>query len=156
MEFSRKMAHQTLSKKTAITTPHTFGNVPRKMFQQKKVQTNSKTPFPKTAGKLLTKEIRSVTLHVDKTPGTKRNRTHIAFYISQPYFDTQHLLQDSTLCPLTRTKFHAACHSLVPHADPLGEDVQVPSACFASLGFVTLPCPLQNMRQCHVVWQRCG
>ena len=33
------------------------------------IQTNSKTPFLKTAAKLWTKEIRSATLHVDTTPG---------------------------------------------------------------------------------------
>ena len=63
-----KMAHQTLSKKPAMITPHTFGNVAQKWFNQKKTQTNSKTPFLKTAAKLLTKEVLSVTLHVDTTP----------------------------------------------------------------------------------------
>ena len=36
-----------------------------KMLQQKKL---SKTPFLKTAAKLLTEEVRSITLHVDTTP----------------------------------------------------------------------------------------
>ena len=41
-----KMAYQTLSKKPAITTPHTFGNVPQKWSnkKKKKKQTKSKTP----------------------------------------------------------------------------------------------------------------
>ena len=65
-----KMAHQTLSKKPPITTTHTLGKRASKMVQQdKKIHTSSRTPFPKNAAKLLTKEIRSVTLHVDTTPG---------------------------------------------------------------------------------------
>ena len=38
------------------------------------------------------------------------------------------------------------------NADPFSEGVQVASASFASLGLVTLPCPLQNMRRCRVAW----
>ena len=53
-----------------------------------KIQTNSKTLFLENCSKLLTKEIRSATLHVDTTLGrSKKNRTQIAFFISQPYFD---------------------------------------------------------------------
>ena len=72
-----KMAHQTLSKKPAITTPHTFGNVPQKC-SNKKFHTNSETPFLKTAAKLLTKEIRSVMLHVE-TEQRETVHTHCFF-----------------------------------------------------------------------------
>ena len=39
-----KLAHQTLSKKPAITTPHTFGNVPQKWSSKKKPKRTPKRP----------------------------------------------------------------------------------------------------------------
>ena len=135
VEFSRKW-HTKLCPKSQQSQPHIPLERASKVLQQEKIQTNSKTPFLKTATKLLTKETRSVTLRVDTTLGTKRNRYATSFCKTRL----------STCCPLTTTKIHAACQNLVLPADPHREGVQVPSACFASLGFVTLPCPLQNMR----------
>ena len=67
VEFSRKWHPKLGPKMPAITTPHTFGNVLQKWSNKIKIQTNFKTPFLKTAAKLLTTEIHS--LHVDTAPG---------------------------------------------------------------------------------------
>ena len=70
VECSRTMAHKNLSKKASNHNPTFLWKRASKMVQQdQKLQTNSKTPLLKAAARLLTEEIRPVTLHVDTTPG---------------------------------------------------------------------------------------
>ena len=88
----------------------------------------------------------------------EKPQTHCFFHFPNTFWYHPSFCQTRlfTGCPLTTTKIHAACQNRVPHAHPLSDGVQAPSTCFASLDFLTLPCPLQNMRQCHVAWQPCG
>ena len=78
--------HTHCPKKPAITTPLTL---PQKCSHNEKIHTNSRTPFLKTAARLLTKEIRSVTLHtLTQLLAEQRETVHaLRLFIAQPYFD---------------------------------------------------------------------
>ena len=92
-----KMAHQRLSKKPAITTAHTFGNVPQ--------------PFLKTAAKPLTKEIRSVTLHDEQQRETVH--TLFFFHFSTNILTSSPFRQSLLAAPDSRSQIHAPSVDLV-------------------------------------------
>ena len=83
VEFSRKWLTK-LSKKPAITTPHTYGNVPRKWSNKEKNPNELQNDLPVFCSR--TAEKRNSLSHAARG-FPKRNRTHIAFLISQPHFD---------------------------------------------------------------------